>query len=91
MQKFISKVDRFGRVTLPKGIRDLAGLEPNGDVEVAFSHGDVILHRRNAKDDKFVTVQGIRVIAHKKRVTVKDVRTAIESSRRKALSCRETK
>lgn len=61
MKTLESKVDRFGRVLLPKVLREAAGLTLNSAVEMAVLRGDIILHPVNERS-KTRVIRGVRVV-----------------------------
>jgi AbrB family looped-hinge helix DNA binding protein len=70
-------VDKFGRMVLPKAIRDDLGLKP-GDVLDATEEGDAIILRPRARQNVVRRKEGLLVSCG---VAVGDVAKAVEEHR----------
>ncbi|MBU0609727.1 MAG: AbrB/MazE/SpoVT family DNA-binding domain-containing protein [Armatimonadetes bacterium] len=53
------KLDSRGRVTIPKAIREAAGLKPGDDVDVGFEDGKITIARSGP-----VRTRGRRLVEH---------------------------
>ena len=48
--KFKTKIDRFGRIVIPKKIRDEFGITDNSEIEIETTDkNDIIVHPKNGK------------------------------------------
>jgi len=61
MKTFTTKVDRFGRMVLPKAVREHFGLWPGVRVEGELGADEVLL-RRPEHRTRSKLVQGVRVV-----------------------------
>jgi AbrB family looped-hinge helix DNA binding protein len=61
MKTFTTKVDRFGRMVLPKAVRERFGLWPGVAVEGEMGEEQVLL-RRPEQRTRTKLVQGVRVV-----------------------------
>lgn len=53
-------IDKFGRVLIPKGVREEIGLEPGTVLEIEKANGKVLLHVQGSKPT-MVDKQGVLV------------------------------
>jgi AbrB family looped-hinge helix DNA binding protein len=63
-EKFITTIDRFGRVVIPKKVRDDFGLTPNVELEVEGGSNGIVIHPK--REDPFViSKNGVLVVRAK--------------------------
>ena len=63
-EKFKTTIDRFGRVVIPKKIRDDFGLAPKVELEVEEGQNEIVIHPK--LDDSFVIrKKGVLVVRAK--------------------------
>ena len=78
-------MDRFGRVLLPKALRDAAGLTMNSTVGIAVLRGDIILHPVNERP-KTQVIRGVRVVVEPATDNLADAVTQVRAKRQARLT-----
>ena len=62
--KFKTTIDRFGRVVVPKKVRDDLGLTPNVALEVEEGSNEIVLHPK-LEDSFVISKKGVLVVRAK--------------------------
>jgi len=62
VMKFKTKIDRFGRIVIPKKIRNDFGLEVNSEVEVEAAAGNNIIVRARQEKPFVIDKGGVLVV-----------------------------
>lgn len=73
-------IDRFGRIVLPKEIRDRMGLSPGNEFEVE-EREDAIFLRPVFPNAELIEEDGLLVVKSDKSFTVDEIQNLIDASR----------
>jgi AbrB family looped-hinge helix DNA binding protein len=63
-EKFKTTIDRFGRVVIPKKVRDNLGLTPKVELEVEEGSNGIVLHPKR-EDSFIISKKGVLVVRAK--------------------------
>jgi AbrB family looped-hinge helix DNA binding protein len=83
-------LDRFGRVIIPKGVRDRLGLEPGAVLEVHDTGGEILL-RPHLAQPSLVKKGRVLVYTGKTGSATGDALRAVREGRLKKLGVRATR
>jgi AbrB family looped-hinge helix DNA binding protein len=63
-EKFKTTIDRFGRVVIPKKVRDDLGLAPKVELEIEEGSNGIVLHPK-LEDSFIISKKGVLVVRAK--------------------------